>query len=143
MRITQCLLLFPFLASCFARQNLVIRDTTSSDAPFVPQTAGPSGTLIKPVGGTQYVNHVGNVGNVEVIYRGVSDGSNQFGARTCTIDLHLVPKSLKPIHSHAFNTSDPSVISVSGQLSLVKKPESQAELVVVVITIDGVWNATS
>ncbi|MBW0463033.1 hypothetical protein O181_002748 [Austropuccinia psidii MF-1] len=55
-------------------------------------TAGPSGILISPKAGMVFKNHVGNVGNVEVIYQGVSDGSNSFGARTCTIDVHLAPK---------------------------------------------------
>jgi hypothetical protein len=78
----------------------------------IAKTAGPSGTLIQPKGGAIYKNHVGDVGNVEVIYRGVSDGTNDVGARTCTIDLHLVPVS-RQSQTNSINLSNPAVIHVS------------------------------
>lgn len=78
----------------------------------IANTAGPSGILIQPKGGAVFKNHVGNVGNVEVIYKGVSDGTNDVGARTCTIDLHLVPASNR-IQTKSINLSSPSVIHLS------------------------------
>ncbi|PLW49398.1 hypothetical protein PCANC_07787 [Puccinia coronata f. sp. avenae] len=78
----------------------------------IAKTAGPSGTLIQPKGGAIYKNHVGDVGNVEVIYRGVSDGANDVGARTCTIDLHLVPVS-RQSQTNSINLSNPAVIHLS------------------------------
>lgn len=74
---------------------------------------GPSGTLIQPIGGAVFKNHVGNVGNVEVIYKGVSDGSNTFGARTCTIDLHLVPKKAYLKNPGSYNISSSSTVSLA------------------------------
>ncbi|KAH9815275.1 hypothetical protein DFH28DRAFT_244418 [Melampsora americana] len=95
------------------KEDLLQRDTPVEEAQFVPQTAGPSGKLIKPGGGSVYQNHVSNVGAVEVIYTGVSDGSNEYNARTCTIDLHLVPKSAKGTGRQAFNVTAPSATSLA------------------------------
>ncbi|KAI9600911.1 hypothetical protein H4Q26_000705 [Puccinia striiformis f. sp. tritici PST-130] len=75
------------------------------------KTAGPSGTLVQPKGGAVFKNHVGAVGNVEVIYRGVSDG-NDVGARTCTIDLHLLPVS-KASQTKSFNLARSDAIHLS------------------------------
>ncbi|KAG0151901.1 hypothetical protein CROQUDRAFT_650483 [Cronartium quercuum f. sp. fusiforme G11] len=121
MRISYGIILFPVLGYLggFSDSNkvegrsatLVTRAKGASEHRFVPQTTGPSGVLKKPKGGSIYTNHVGNVGNVEVLYLGVSDGSNEFGARTCTIDLHLVPKSEKRFYEQAFNVTSPSAIN--------------------------------
>jgi len=86
--------------------------------PSRSQSPGPSGTLIQPRGGEVFKNHVGSVGNIEVIYKGVSDGTNDVGARTCTIDLHLVPVSSKTqasseTQAKSINLSSPSTIHLS------------------------------
>ncbi|EGF98202.1 Hypothetical protein MELLADRAFT_113750 [Melampsora larici-populina 98AG31] len=116
------IILLPLLAfldaSGLSKMNGVMeeslqRNSTVEEAQFSPRTAGPSGRLIKPGGGSVYQNHVSNVGAVEVIYIGVSDGSNEYGARTCTIDLHLVPRSGKGDPPKVFNISDPSVTSLA------------------------------
>ncbi|KAA1115258.1 hypothetical protein PGT21_034274 [Puccinia graminis f. sp. tritici] len=78
----------------------------------IAKTAGPSGILIQPKGGAVFKNHVGAVGNVEVIYKGVSDGTNDVGARTCTIDLHLIPVSNQS-QTGSINLSSESVIHLS------------------------------
>ncbi|KAI8442879.1 hypothetical protein BY996DRAFT_4580034 [Phakopsora pachyrhizi] len=87
----------------------------SSLSTLKARNGGPSGVLITPKGGTVFNNHLGNVGNVEVIYKGVSDGSNEFGARTCTIDLHLVPvgKSSNLQGNESFNLSSSSVMNLA------------------------------
>lgn len=122
-RIISCLLLCYFFFSLglaelprtiYSRQ-VEYQDSTpqlQSDA-SIPQTAGPSGTLIKPQGGAVYKNHIGSVGNIEVIYKGVSDGTNDFGARTCTIDIHLVPKTTKQNARSTININNPLVIHLS------------------------------
>lgn len=75
--------------------TLVARATSDEEAQFIPQTVGPSGTLKRPKGGSVYYNRLGNVSLVEVLFIGVSDGTNLFGARTCYIDIYLLPKDEK------------------------------------------------
>lgn len=115
MFIRYAFVLLPLLAFLDASEILKRKrvDSVVEDAQFVPQTAGPSGKLIKPGGGSVYQNRVSNVGTVEVIYTGVSDGSNEYGARTCTIDLHLVPKAGNGGPPKSLNVTDPSVTSLA------------------------------
>ncbi|KAI9600132.1 hypothetical protein KEM48_000546 [Puccinia striiformis f. sp. tritici PST-130] len=111
-------------ASCLEQNGSMITNYSRPDgfeelSPPVQQqpyassakTAGPSGTLVQPKGGAVFKNHVGAVGNVEVIYRGVSDG-NDVGARTCTIDLHLLPVS-KASQTKSFNLARSDAIHLS------------------------------
>lgn len=76
--------------------------------------AGPSGTLVTPVGSTTYYN-AGGTGEVEVEYQGVTDGdSNDQSGRTLGINLVLVPRNVGSLDDRTNVTVRPSLLPRSG-----------------------------